>query len=88
MGYDTKTDRLTDCQSQCDFDFQCTSFCHLSSVTQKEGGGQSRADRRGVSLRYVRYRDGIHRFSFTNVCLTLKLTTEEYKAVHISLMEG
>jgi retron-type reverse transcriptase len=21
MGYDTKTDRLTDCQSQCDFDF-------------------------------------------------------------------
>jgi hypothetical protein len=22
MGYDTKTDRLTDCQSQCDFDFE------------------------------------------------------------------
>jgi hypothetical protein len=21
MGHDTKTDRLTDCQSQCDFDF-------------------------------------------------------------------
>jgi hypothetical protein len=21
MGYGTKTDRLTDCQSQCDFDF-------------------------------------------------------------------
>jgi hypothetical protein len=21
MGYDTKTDRLADCQSQCDFDF-------------------------------------------------------------------
>jgi hypothetical protein len=21
MGYDTKIDRLTDCQSQCDFDF-------------------------------------------------------------------
>jgi hypothetical protein len=22
MGYDTKTDRLTDCQSQCDFDLR------------------------------------------------------------------
>jgi hypothetical protein len=25
MGYDTKTDRLTDCQSQCDSDSDCSS---------------------------------------------------------------
>jgi hypothetical protein len=26
MGHDTKTDRLTDCQSQCDFDFWLAEF--------------------------------------------------------------
>jgi hypothetical protein len=29
MGYDTKKDRLTDCHSQCDFDFALS--VHLSS---------------------------------------------------------
>jgi hypothetical protein len=28
MGYDTKTDRLTDCQSQCDFDLSSVEAVH------------------------------------------------------------
>jgi hypothetical protein len=38
-GYDTKTNRLTDCQSQCDFDFDFAidtdlekNFCHQSQI--------------------------------------------------------
>jgi hypothetical protein len=31
MGYDTKTDKLTDCQSQCDFDLQSTQTIRTST---------------------------------------------------------
>jgi hypothetical protein len=45
MGYDTKTDRLTDCQSQYDFDFDSveadsnTSTLSLRVVGSNENGG-------------------------------------------------
>jgi hypothetical protein len=32
MGYDTKTDRLTDCQSQCDFDFDLLAKVEVLGV--------------------------------------------------------
>jgi hypothetical protein len=35
MGYDTKTDWLTDCQSQYDFDFDFASHAALPLVTSK-----------------------------------------------------
>jgi hypothetical protein len=38
MGYDTKTDRLTDCQSQCDFDFE---FRRKTEGNQNQRNGSS-----------------------------------------------
>jgi hypothetical protein len=39
MGYDTKTDRLTDCQSQCDFDFD--DYIRLETELQNWRSGSS-----------------------------------------------
>jgi hypothetical protein len=36
MGHDTKTDRLTDCQSQCDFDLNLVSVSGVASVASEE----------------------------------------------------
>jgi hypothetical protein len=34
MGYDTKTDRLTDCQSQCDFDLLRTRIPDVKTLSE------------------------------------------------------
>jgi hypothetical protein len=50
MGYDTKTDRLTDCQSQCDFDFDkggaqsvatCSRWFPVRGFFYTEDGGDT-----------------------------------------------
>jgi hypothetical protein len=51
MGHDTKTDRLTDCQSQCDFDFDLTvvhrvgGWCEMAASLQGREPGS-----RGTSV--------------------------------------
>jgi hypothetical protein len=36
MGYDTKTDRLTDSQSQCDFDFEILQRRLIDEIRESE----------------------------------------------------
>jgi hypothetical protein len=69
MEHGTKTDRLTDCQSQCDFDLARNSHFHLLSVashhqlpatttTARQQHNYLSGDRRSASVRLLAQRSG------------------------------
>jgi hypothetical protein len=57
MGVDTKTDRLTDCQSQCDFDLifgsSCSVLCASALFPPKSGTSQGYAVLEDVCTVYI-----------------------------------